>query len=516
LFHFTFVRVWQAQIEDTEALMSPLLPLPSRTLLEHNPRRAALLALAVARQTQEQAAAYMVAGEAFLKLNQPRRALPCLERARMAAIASNDPNTQARALLWASGAHETLGQYREALDCYRLATVWREGSSTRQQARQNVEEAEQARASNRAKNDFLNHMSHELRTPLAVMLGYTELLLFETDNKTREALETILHSGKHLRDLLNDIIDIARAEDERLDLQPQIVNASSLAQEVLDSLSVQAKHVNVHLQLDIEHPASVWTDPKRLRQVLLNLVSNAIKYNKNGGIVVLRLSSQGKKMLFSVTDSGIGIGEHMMERLFRPFDRLGMEASKIEGTGIGLVLTKGLIEAMGGQLSVQSKLGSGSSFEFQLPHTEPSIDNNHVSISASQLAHASAAHLRLMYIEDNPINVKLFESMLKRDSSNSVTIALNGQDGLDLIAQEPPDALFLDLNLPDMHGSDILRQLRSDPSTAKLPVVVLTADASRETYEQITAIGVLDFMTKPYSVSDLMNKLAKVRTVLST
>jgi signal transduction histidine kinase/CheY-like chemotaxis protein len=499
--------------------MSPLLPAPR--LLEHNPRQAAALALAVARQTKERAAAYLEAGEAFLRLGHPRRALPCLERARIAALADDNSAIQAKALLWASGAHESLGQYRQALDCYRLGTAWREGNnSTRRQARKDVEQAEreveQARASNRAKNDFLNQMSHELRTPLAVMLGYTELLLFDADPKDRDALETILHSGKHLRDLLNDIIDIARAEDERLELQLQTVDASTLAQEVLDSLSVQAKKLNVHLQLDGDDHANVWADPKRLRQVLLNLVSNAIKYNKNDGIVTLKLTSQSKKMLFSVIDSGIGIGEQMIPRLFHAFDRLGMESSKIEGTGIGLLLTKGLVEAMGGQLSVQSKFGTGSSFEFQLPHTEPTIERRSVkdTISLNNPHGNTKSHINIIYIEDNPINVRLFESMLKRDGQNTLKVAFNGHDGLALIATDPPDALFLDLNLPDMHGSEILRRLRSDPSTVNLPVVVLTADATSETREQIISIGVLDFMTKPYSVSELMEKLNKVRMIL--
>jgi len=362
-----------------------------------------------------------------------------------------------------------------------------------------------AEEANRSKNEFLSRMSHELRTPLNAVLGFAQLLDMEaTTDGEREAAAHIIKAGHHLLALIDEVLDIARIETGHMALSVEPVSVADVIGEVLVLTRAIARERGIHLPADGGQAACcfVRADRQRLKQVMLNLIVNAIKYNRDGGAVVLACNpnEDGTKLKVTVTDTGAGIDNADLERLFTPFERLGAEQSTVEGTGLGLALSKRLVEAMGGGIGVHSQPGHGSTFWIELDITsspvaaEPVAEPTPTPVPDGELR-------TVLYIEDNLSNVQLVERIIERRPQVQLLVAMQGQLGLELARQHQPDLVLVDLNLPDIDGETVLRRLRAEPRTRDTSVVVLSADATPGQISRLLAAGADDYLTKPFDVA---------------
>jgi len=380
----------------------------------------------------------------------------------------------------------------------------------RQRSERVVGEARQeAERANRAKSEFLSRMSHELRTPLNSILGFGQLL--EMDGLSDPQLEPvhyILESGRHLLGLINEVLDISRIEAGKLTIHPEPVPVRALVGEVVAMLAPIAAGRTIALEaVPMAAECCVLADPQRLKQVLLNLGSNAIKYNREGGKVTIVCETAGSRLRIVVRDTGHGIAAERLCKAFEPFERLGAELGDVEGTGLGLTLARQLMEGMGGTLTVQSVPEVGSTFTAELElaaadgglaTVENSADNDrHV-----ELVTGSAA--QLLYVEDNAANIKLVEHILERRPGITVKAAGQGRLGVELARHHQPDVIVLDLDLPDITGAQVLRELRADGLTDQIPVIILTADASPEQQTRLHDLGADAYLTKPVEVSSFL------------
>ena len=380
----------------------------------------------------------------------------------------------------------------------------------RRQAEQAAEAARsEAERANRAKSEFLSRMSHELRTPLNAVIGFGQLLqLDELDSERRESVDQIVKAGRHLLDLINEVLDISRIESGTLSMSLEPVHLGSVVAEALSLIRPLADEADVRLVADPSELADlhVQADQQRLKQVLINLLSNAVKYNRRGGDVRVCCNETAEgRVEVAVGDSGRGMTPEQLERLFDPFDRLGAEATEVEGTGLGLALSRRLVEAMGGAISAQSEPEAGTTVRFEIQRAEaPAAETTGRSVAPVQAADPVRASRAVVYIEDNMSNLKLVERLLDRLPEVRLIPAMQGELGLDLARQHRPDLILLDLHLPDLHGREVLERLKQDPATAAIPVVMLSADATPAQVERLLAAGAADYMTKPIDVERLL------------
>jgi signal transduction histidine kinase/ActR/RegA family two-component response regulator len=368
------------------------------------------------------------------------------------------------------------------------------------------------RAADEAKNDFLSRVSHELRTPLNAILGFSELLtLGGLEGDQHEWADLIFKAGRHLLALLDDVLDISRIEGGHLTMSVQPVPVGGLIGDLLELVRPLADAAGVHLQPGPRLPDGlcVAADRQRLCQVLMNLLSNAVKYNHPTGTVTVTVEHRpDRRLRILVTDTGRGIPPESMGRLFTAFERLDAAQAGFEGTGLGLALSRHLVETMGGALDVSSLPGSGSTFWVDLPVVNPvDIDDAPVEPDDVRALRAYPATKTILYVEDMVENIRLVQQILTRRPSVTLISALLGSVALDLTRERRPDLILLDLHLPDMSGEQLLDLLSADPATSDIPVVVLSADATRHHVEKLRALGVADYLTKPIAVRDLLHTL---------
>ena len=369
---------------------------------------------------------------------------------------------------------------------------------------------QEAERANHAKSEFLSRMSHELRTPLNAILGFGQLI--ERQNPTeaqRTRVGYIINAGRHLLNLINEVLDISRIEAGHLQLSVEPVDAGDALEEAIGLLRPMAAERGTELLTPaaLDNTPHVLADRQRLKQVLLNLLTNAVKYTPLGGKVTVSVTSTTGKIRIAVADNGPGIPADKLARLFTAFDRLGAEQTDVEGTGLGLALCQRLSEAMNGSLGVSSTVGNGSTFWLELPSAESPLNR----IAATQRilsAPAGAESSRtILYIEDNLSNLRLVEEMLAEQPHLRLITAMQGQLGLDLAKQHRPDLILLDLHLPDLPGWEVLSRLRKKDETREIPVVVLSADATAGQVKRLMAAGARSYLTKPLEVEDLFRTI---------
>jgi PAS domain S-box-containing protein len=374
-----------------------------------------------------------------------------------------------------------------------------------------------AEKANLAKSEFLSSMSHELRSPLNAILGFAQLMESDATPATpsqKASIDEILRAGWYLLELINEILDLAQIESGKLSLSPE---PTSLAEVILECQAMiepqaQARGISMTFpQFDV--PCFVAADRTRLKQVLINLLSNAIKYNTAGGTVVVdRAGSTAERIRLNVRDSGAGLSPEKLAQLFQPFNRLGQEHGAEQGTGIGLVMSKRLVELMGGVLSVESTVGVGSVFSWELDAAAaPELEAKPAEPEPAALAHTQAqpgAPLRtLLYVEDNPANLKLVEQLIARRPTIRLLTAVDGNMGIQLARANQPDVILMDINLPGISGIEALKILRDDPKTAHIPIVALSANAMPRDIERGLAAGFFSYLTKPIKVKEFMEAL---------
>jgi signal transduction histidine kinase/CheY-like chemotaxis protein len=368
---------------------------------------------------------------------------------------------------------------------------------------------EAARNANQAKSAFLSSMSHELRTPLNAILGFAQILtsdnLPSTLEQKKEFANHILKAGRHLLTLINEILDLAKVESGTLTLSMEPVALKDTLAECRSMVEPIAASRGVRVLFPDVDGAVVLADRTRLKQVLLNLLSNAVKYNREAGAVVVTCEQTAPaRVRLSVQDTGHGLTPEQVGSLFQPFNRLGQEAGAQEGTGIGLVVTKRLIELMGGDIGVTSSPGVGSVFWIELATTSPltSALPERVEVqphAAPPVAREGEPDL-LLYVEDNPANLRLVEEIVRFRPDLRMLSAPDGHLGLQLARAHRREVILMDLNLPGMSGIEVLRQLRADPETAAIPVIALTANAMPRDIERGRAAGFHRYLTKPIEI----------------
>ena len=376
-----------------------------------------------------------------------------------------------------------------------------------------VRAKEQAEAASRAKSDFLSSMSHELRTPLNAIMGFAQVL--EIDEGLSEdqldSVHTIRRSGQHLLQLINEILDLARIESGRLELSIEEVGIAELFAESGALITPLAADRNIAVQFARKPSAiAVRGDRTRLNQVLVNLLSNAVKYNRQSGSIVVSALPRGAGTIrISVADTGHGIPAEKLGQLFTPFNRLGAESSDVEGTGIGLGIARRLIEGMGGHIGVESRVGAGTTFWIELPMAEKPLQNPVPAVGEKQRQHRVLPEGKVLYIEDNPANLKLVRQALAKHPQVTLQEAYHGALGLDLAQVHLPDVILLDINMPGMNGLEVLARLKADPATRDIPVLALTAAAMEKDVQQARGVGFEEYLTKPVNIKLLLEALGR-------
>jgi PAS domain S-box-containing protein len=375
-----------------------------------------------------------------------------------------------------------------------------------------------AEKANLAKSEFLSSMSHELRTPLNAVLGFAQLMASETPPPSlaqKLSIDQILQAGWYLLRLINEILDLAMIESGKVTMSQESMSLNEVLQDCQAMIEPQAQKRGIRMTFPcFENLFYVHADRTRVKQVIVNLLSNAIKYNRVGGAVIIQCVASGEnRVRVSVKDTGAGLTPEQLAQLFQPFNRLGQESSAEEGTRIGLVVTKQLVELMGGAIGVESKAGVGSVFwvEFttsSVPELEVgSTGKSGADQSDIVSAHALSSQRTLLYVEDNPANLALVEQLIARRSDLKLLSAIDGHMGIQLARAYRPDVILMDINLPGISGFGALKILREDPITAGIPVIALSANAIPRDIANGLDAGFFRYLTKPIKVNEFMDAL---------
>jgi signal transduction histidine kinase/ActR/RegA family two-component response regulator len=389
----------------------------------------------------------------------------------------------------------------------------------RRRVEEELQRQRQAEQEYRDRSDFLSRVSHELRTPLNAILGFSQLMeMEELTEEQRSHVDQISKGGRHLLQLINEVLDITRIEGGNMKVSVEPVSLNRVVDEVLRLLEplADARAITLHNKLPAEqHYAQA--DNQRLKQVLLNLVSNAIKYNRDGGSVFIRLEQPAPDHIaLLVTDSGRGITEEQLAKIFNPFERLEAAQDRIEGTGLGLTVSRLLVEAMGGTLSVASEREVGSTFTVALESARvlDPADTGEFEIAADLSPGTdNGRSISVLYVEDNVSNFQLVERIFAQRPEISLFTTMDGSLALDLAREHRPDVILLDLHLPGMDGVKVLQRLKADATTRDIPIVVVSADATDGQISRLRKDGAHDYLTKPIEVRSF---LATIDDALAT
>jgi signal transduction histidine kinase/ActR/RegA family two-component response regulator len=372
-----------------------------------------------------------------------------------------------------------------------------------------------AEKANLAKSDFLSSMSHELRSPLNAILGFAQLLQSTSPLPTASQkgnIAQILQAGWHLLELINEVLDLAVVESGTLSLSPDPAPLAEVMSECQAMLEPQAQQRGIRMTFArCDVPFHVDADRTRVKQVLINLLSNALKYNRQHGAVEVTCTVVSpERIRISVRDTGAGLSPEQMTQLFQPFNRLGQAGSAEQGTGIGLVMSKRVVEQMKGVIGVESTVGVGSVFWFELlliPAPAPPAASLESIVSAPVRPPAGTPLRTLLYVEDNPANLALVEQLIARRSDIRLLTAVNGPLGIELARASRPDMILMDINLPGMSGLDALQILRNDLATAHIPIVALSANAMPRDIKKGLEAGFFYYLTKPIKVDEFMDTI---------
>lgn len=373
-----------------------------------------------------------------------------------------------------------------------------------------------AQKASHAKSEFLSRMSHELRTPMNAILGFGQLLRDSNEELSqvqKNNIEEIMQGGHHLLELINEVLDIATIEEGKFEVHIEDTNLSDVIKESLSLLRPQIEKNNIEVinNLPENQDYIVRADPLRLKQVFINLLSNAIKYNSiNGSIFIDSSEHENNKLRVSIKDTGAGIPEEMLDKLFIPFERLSNVGNEIiQGTGIGLALTKRMIELMKGEIGVKSIPSKGCTFYFDLPYVKADIPDSKNTKQVTETETASNKPYTLLYVEDNPPNLRLMSQAIEARSNIDFISAHTGPLGLDMAFDHLPDIILLDINLPGINGIEIVKQLKQGEKTKSIPVIGVSANAHPNDIKEAVKAGFNDYLIKPLDINKLYTALDK-------
>ena len=413
-------------------------------------------------------------------------------------------------------ANEVVTAIRDSSGALRgFATLARDMTQRQRVEAKLTEARANAEAANLAKSDFLSSMSHELRTPLNAILGFAQLMETDVQPPTvnqKASIDQILQAGWYLLTLINEVLDLSLIESGKLTLSPEPVSLGEVLADCQAMMAPLARKRGIAMTFPIfDKPCFVLADRTRLRQVVVNLLSNAIKYNRLNGTIVVDCAAQpAGRIRTSVTDTGLGLSPEKLAQLYQPFNRLGQEISVEQGTGIGLVVTKRLVEAMRGAVGVESTIDKGTVFwvDFVATESAQAIAVSSALDALPQIKTDDSVSARtVLYVEDNPANLKLVEMLIARRGDLRLLSAGTGDLGIEVALAHQPDVILMDINLPGISGIKALAVLRREAATAHIPVIALSANASPRDIERGLAAGFLKYLTKPIKVEELIDTL---------